>query len=106
LWNESFFSAPQLKRDPLGAHRTAMSLPVVLALIPAAVGWGVGVYLQVRALGHLRSNRLSARVAAFLLGPFGGSLYTLEAFRYRGLAMLSTYTGFALTAILLVILRA
>ena len=102
----SFFSAPQLKRDPLGAHRTRMSLPVGLALLPAAIGWGLGVYLQVRALGHLRSARPSALVSAFLLGPFGGRAYTLEGFRYRGLAMLSTYVGFALTAILLVLIRA
>jgi len=83
-----------------------MSLRLVLALIPAAVGWALGIYLQVRALGHLRSNHPGVRLAAFLLGPFGGPLYTLEAFRYRGLAILSAYAGVALTVLLLVLLRA
>ena len=75
-----------------------MSLRLVLTLLPAVVGWAIGIYLQLRAVQHLRTQRPVIRVTAFLLGPFGGPLYTLEGFRYRGLALLSAYTGLALTA--------
>ncbi len=82
-----------------------MSLRLVLTLLPAVVGWAIGIYLQLRAVQHLRTQRPVIRVTAFLLGPFGGPLYTLEGFRYRGLALLSAYTGLALTVILVVLLQ-
>src|SRR5437016_4430488 len=74
-------SRPQLKRDPLGAttsppprphSRWQMSLPLVLTLLPAVVGWAIGIYLQLRAVQQLRTQRSVLRVMAFLLGPFGG----------------------------------
>ena len=82
-----------------------MSLRLIGALVPAIVGWAIGIYLQLRALQHLRTQRPAIRVAAFLLGPFGGPFYTVEGFRYRGLALLSAYTGLALTVILVVLLQ-
>jgi len=78
-----------------------MSLRLVVTLLPAVVGWAIGIYLQLRAVQHLRTQRPVIRVTAFLLGPFGGPLYTLEGFRYRGLALVSAYTGLALTVMLL-----
>src|SRR5207245_720042 len=47
LWNESFFSAPQLKRDPLGSPALyRMSSAFVLAVDSRAVSLALDAYLQ------------------------------------------------------------
>jgi hypothetical protein len=82
-----------------------MPFRLAVAILPAVVGWGLGIYFQFRAMQHLRADRRVARLLPFFLAPFGGQFYTLEGFRYRGLAMLSAFAGMALTFILIVVLN-
>ena len=80
-----------------------MTFRFVVAVLPAVLGWGLGVYFHFRALEHRRTNFPVARLTPFLLRPFGEQFYTLEGFRYRGIAMLSAFVGMGLTVVLLVI---
>ena len=68
MWNESFSSAPQLKRDPLGS---AFGMPTNFAV--ALVILGVLVGLQFRRPGSLRFSKvfyvqLAAYAAPLLIG--------------------------------------
>ena len=82
-----------------------MSLRFVVTLLPLVAGWVLGVVFQLKAVAHLRQARGWARWFAFIGGPFAGSLYTLQGFRYRGLALMSFVIGMILTALLALLLQ-
>jgi len=82
-----------------------MSLRLFLTALPLLAGWTIGTVVEFKALDHLRNAAGWARWFAFLGGPFAGSLYTLEGFRYRGLALLSFLLGALGTVLLAVLLH-
>jgi hypothetical protein len=82
-----------------------MSLRFIVTLLPLVAGWVLAVLFQLKAIAHLRQAKGWARWFAFVGGPFAGSLYTLEGFRYRGLALLSFVIGLILTAIIALLLQ-
>ena len=82
-----------------------MTLRLFITLLPLALGWALAAVLQFKALDHLRSAKGWARLFAFVGGPFSASLYTLEGFRYRGLALLSFVLGIIGTVILAILLE-
>ena len=81
---------------------TAVRFSVII--LPVLVGWLVSGYLQLRSVQHLRSVRFADRAAAFLFGPLAGVRFTLEGFRYRGLALASFFGGLVLTVLLAALL--
>ena len=81
---------------------TAARFTVIV--LPLLVGWLVSGYLQLRSVQHLRSVGFADRVAALVFGPLAGARFTLEGYRYRGLALASFVAGLALTALLAALL--
>ena len=101
-----FLVRPPLRRDSLGAHARLLvtAIRLVLIVLPVLAGWIVGAIFDLRAIRHLRSTRLSDRVAAFVLGPLAGVRYTAEGYGYRGLSIGARVAGLALTMVLAALL--
>ena len=77
---------------------------ITVIVLPLLVGWLVSGYLQLRSVQHLRSASITDRVAAFVFGPLAGARFTLEGYRYRGLALAFFVGGLALTVLLAALL--
>src|SRR5438105_11532400 len=82
LWNESFFSAPQLKRDPLGGSQALSQGDVAMQLTPLLSLYAVVTGLFAVALLIVPSQLMSVYGAAHLdtlqtiLSRFIGSLFS------------------------------
>ncbi len=94
MWNESFFSAPQLKRDPLGCAST-MSTFQVTALIAIAVATAIYVWRGVQRASRTEARFFQALVAQLsrLLEPKGFRL-TRNVAQASGLRI-ATFTSHA-----------
>jgi hypothetical protein len=77
-----------------------VTLRMLAVAVPALIGWMLGVVLHFKAARHLQRGGLVARVAAALIGPFGLPRYTHDGYRYRVLALLSTWIGILVSVLL------
>ena len=84
MWNESFFSAPQLKRDSLGSSHTPSDGGILRNRIFGGIGvlWGGALLVSKAMPGHrisgsgaYASGQMAGLVLAILL--FGVGLYYL-----------------------------
>jgi hypothetical protein len=98
-------------REPLGATPLSfvvtMTLRLAFSLLPIIAGWVLATYLQLKAIAHLRNPAPSARLAAFLFGPFSvlsGARFNLDGLRFRGLAVAAFVGGGLFTILLLLLL--
>jgi hypothetical protein len=85
LWNESFFSAPQLKRIPLGGSLVIGSMNAPLCGLPFLVAFGAygvaGIVLSVRMLREGIGGKT----------PAGFAMYRPESYTPEGQRLLAVF---------------